>query len=424
MIHVDISNIWGQLSLPQLLSVETELSAAHMRLCNTENAHTPWLTLPDRAPTAEHMRILAAGHRIRENSDVLVVIGSDGGCLGARAVIELCRGPERNLRWGKGEPQIFFTGSSLSTRHWNELTKQLEGKDFSLCVISETGEDLESAIAFRNLKWMLERRYGTGPAKRRIYAVTDESRGALRHMAEEEGWECFTWPDGISGAFSVLSPAGLLPMAAAGLDVMALLKGAAEVKQECDLRSFENPLWLYTAARCLLERRGRGTELLEGYEPGFDSLGRWWQRLFGGSSGLLPLWAELPGDLYVLEGLIRRGTGDPMETVLLFDPPQKRMIIGQDIWNQDGLNYLADRKLDQVAEQVCQGIMASHADNGCPVICMECGELTEKTLGGLLYFFQMAAALSGALQGLDPMDRTALQEHREHIFTLLGRPQA
>ena len=424
MIHVDISNIWGQLSLPQLLSVETDLSAAHMALCDTENVHTAWLTLPDRAPTAEHMRILAAGHRIRETSDVLVVIGADGGCLGAQAVIGLCAGPGRNLHCSKGDPQVFFTGSSLSTRHWNELTRQLEGKDFSLCVISGKGEELENAVAFRNLKWMLERRYGTGQAKRRIYAVTEEGDGVLRRMADDEGWECFVYPAGIAGPFGVLSPAGLLPMAAAGLDVMALLRGALEVRKSCDLRSFENPLWLYTAARCLLERRGRSVELLQSYEPGFVSLGRWWQRLFSGSGRMLPFWSELPGDLYSLENRIRRGDGDLMETVLCFDPPKKRMTIGRDVWNQDGLNYLADRKLDQVEAQVCQGVMEAHADNGCPVIRIDCGDLEEHSVGGLLCFFQMAAALSGALQGTDPMDRTAMEAHRQEIFSLLGRPDA
>ena len=422
MIHVDISNIWGQLSLPQLLSVETELSAAQMTLCNTENAHCHWLDLPNKAPTAEHMRILAAAHRIRETSDVLVVIGSGGACIGAQAAITLRQGPGRNLRSSKGDPQVYFAGMSLSTRHWNELTKNLEGKDFCLCVISETGEELESAIAFRSLKWMLERRYGTAQAKRRIYAVTGESRGCLRHMAEEEGWECFVYPAGVGGAFGVLSAAGLLPMAAAGLDVMSMLSGAARVRKECDLRSFENPLWLYTAARCLMERRGRCIELLESFEAGFSGFGRWWQQLFGGCGGIFPGWGELPGDLNALEGMIRRGNGCMMETVVRFDPPKKRMTIGQDVWDMDGLNYLAGTRLDQVEEQVCQGIMASHADEGCPVICIECEELNDENLGGLFYFFQMAAALCAALQGTDPMDRSAIEAQRQNIFDLLGRP--
>lgn len=421
MIHVEISNIWGQLSLPQLLSVETELSAAHMELCNTENAHTPWLTLPDRVPTAEHMRILAASQQIRENSEVLVVIGTGGGWQAARAVIELLQGPGRNLRWSKGDPQLLFTGSSLSTRHWNELTKQLEGRDFSLCIISETGEELECAIAFRNLKWMLERRYGTAQAKRRIWAVTNGSRGTLRRMADEEGWECFTIPEGIGGAFAALTPAGLLPMAAAGLDVMAMLRGAGKVKQECDLRSFENPLWLYAGVRSLMYRRGRSMELLEASEPGFAALGRWWQQLFRGS--IFPAWAELPEDLPVLEGMVRQGDRHIFETVLRFDPPKKRMVIGQDARNSDGLNYLANWPLDRVEEQVCQWIMESHADQGCPVIALECGPLNEETMGALLYFFQLASTLSAALLGTDVLDQSDLQQCRGSIFTLLGRPE-
>ena len=231
MIHVDISNIWGELSLPDLLSIETELSAAHMTVTERSGAGNEflgWLELPDRAPTAEHMRILAAAHRIRETSDVLVVIGIGGSYLGPRAAIELLQGAHRNIGKGKGDPMILFAGNHLSTRAWNEMLKLLEGKDYSLCVISKSGTTLEPAVAFRNLRWMLERRYGTAQAKRRIYAITDKGKGALRQMADEEGWESFVIPGDVGGRFSVLSPVGLLPMAAAGIDIMALLKGAAE----------------------------------------------------------------------------------------------------------------------------------------------------------------------------------------------------
>ena len=221
MIKVDISNIWGELSLRDLLSIESELSAAHMTVTDRSGAgseYLGWMELPDRAPTAEHMRILAAAHQIRQTSDVLVVVGIGGSYLGARAVIELLQGKNRNLRRGKGDPQIFFAGNSLSTNAWNELLRLLEGKDFSICVISKSGTTIEPAIAFRNLRWLLERRLGTAQAKRRIYAITDASHGALRQMADEEGWETFIIPDNVGGRFSVLSPVGLLPMAVAGLD--------------------------------------------------------------------------------------------------------------------------------------------------------------------------------------------------------------
>ena len=239
MIHVDISNIWGELSLRDLLSIEAELSAAHMKLTDRNGPgsdYLGWMDLPDRGPTAELMRILAAGHRIRETSDVLVVIGIGGSYLGPRAAMELLQGVNRNLRRSKGDPIVLFAGCSLSTRYWNELMKLLEGKDFSICVMSKSGTTIEPAIAFRNLRWMLERRYGTAQAKRRIYAVTDGEKGALRQMADEEGWESFVIPGDVGGRFSVLSPVGLLPMAAAGIDIMALLKGAALPRRYSRLR--------------------------------------------------------------------------------------------------------------------------------------------------------------------------------------------
>ena len=321
MIHVDISNIWGELSLSDLLSIEAELSAAHMKLTDRNGPgsdYLGWMDLPDRGPTAELMRILAAGHRIRETSDVLVVIGIGGSYLGPRAAMELLQGANRNLRRSKGDPIILFAGCNLSTRYWNELTRLLEGKDFSLCVISKSGTTLEPAIAFRNLRWMLERRYGTAQAKRRIYAITDGEKGALRQMADEEGWESFVIPADVGGRFSVLSPVGLLPLAAAGIDIMSLLKGAAQAKQDYDLRSFENPVWLYTAVRNLLYRRGKAIELLESFEPGFAMMGRWWQQLFGESEGkegkgLFPAYAELTADLHSLGQFIQEGPRNMFE---------------------------------------------------------------------------------------------------------------
>ena len=322
MIHVDISNIWGELSLPQLLSIEAELSAAHMTVTEGSgagNEYLGWLELPDRAPTAEHMRILAAARQIRQTSDVLVVIGIGGSYLGSRAAIELLQGANRNLGKGKGDPMILFAGNNLSTRAWNELMRLLEGKEFSICVISKSGTTLEPAIAFRNLRWLLERRCGTAQAKRRIYAITDAAHGALRQMADEEGWETFIIPDNVGGRFSVLSPVGLLPMAAAGLDVMAMLKGAAKAKKDYDLRSFENPVWLYSAIRNLMYRRGKAIELLESFEPGFRMMGGWWQQLFGESEGkdgqgLFPAYAELTADLHSLGQLIQDGRRNLFET--------------------------------------------------------------------------------------------------------------
>ena len=430
MIHVDISNIWGELSLSDLLSIEAELSAAHMTVtdrCGAGSEYSGWLDLPDRGPTAELMRILAAAHQIRQNSDVLVVIGIGGSYLGSRAAMELLQGCNRNLRRGKGDPMILFAGCNLSTRYWNELIRLLEGKDFSLCVISKSGTTLEPAIAFRNLRWMLERRYGTAQARRRIYAITDGETGALRQMANEEGWESFTIPSDVGGRFSVLSPAGLLPMAAAGIDIMTLLKGAAEAKRDYDLRSFENPVWLYTASRSLLYRHGKAIELLESFEPGFQMMGRWWQQLFGESEGkdgkgLFPACAELTADLHSLGQLIQDGRRNLFETMVRFDPPVRKMVIGHDVKNLDGLNDLAGKSLDYVQEQAYQGTMAAHSDGGCPVISIDCGELNERTLGGLFWFFELSCAISAYLLGVNPFDQPGVEAYKKNMCELLGRP--
>ena len=430
MIKVDISNIWGELSLPQLLSIEAELSATHMTVTDGSGAgseYLGWLELPDRAPTAEHMRILAAAHQIRQTSEVLVVIGIGGSYLGSRAAIELLQGANRNLGKGKGDPMILFAGNNLSTRAWNELLRLLEGKDFSICVISKSGTTLEPAIAFRNLRWLLERRCGTAQAKRRIYAITDAGKGALRQMADEEGWETFIIPDNVGGRFSVLSPVGLLPMAAAGLDVMAMLKGAAKAKRDYDLRSFENPVWLYSAIRNLMYRRGKAIELLESFEPGFRMMGGWWQQLFGESEGkdgqgLFPAYAELTADLHSLGQLIQDGRRNLFETMVRFDPPVKKMLIGQDVKDLDGLNYLSGKPLSFVEEQAFQGTMAAHADGGCPVVAIDCGELNETTLGELFYFFELSCAVSAYLLGVNPFDQPGVEGYKRNMLQLLGKP--
>ena len=429
MIEVDISNIWGELSLTDLLEVEAEVSASHMKLVSGSGEggeFVGWLDLPGGQSGSELVRIRKAADRIRENSDVLVVIGIGGSYLGPRAVIELLQGQHRNLGRGKGDPMILYAGNTLSTHAWHELTGLLEGKEFSLCVISKSGTTLEPAIAFRSLKWMLERRYGTDGAKRRIYAITDGEKGALRAMAAEEGWETFTVPENVGGRFSVLSPVGLLPMAAAGIDVSALLKGADDARKEYDLRSFENPVWLYAAVRYLMHRSGKAIELLESFEPGFSVMGRWWQQLFAESEGkngqgLFPVYAELTADLHSLGQMIQEGPRNLFETVLRFQPPADRFIISEDVKNLDGLNDLAGRGLDHVEDMARLGTVQAHADGGCPVISVDCGELTPATVGELIWFFELSCGISAYLLKVNPFDQPGVEAYKKNMFQLLGR---
>ncbi len=430
MIKVDISNVWGQIALPDLLEMEKEAAAAHEMLMEGTgegSEYRDWLKLPTREPTEETERILAAARKIREDSDVCVVVGIGGSYLGPRAAIELLQGPNHNLGKGKGDPQIFFAGNGLSTRHWNELMGLLEDKDFSVIVISKSGTTTEPAIAFRALRWMLERKYGTDKANKRIYAVTDPLKGALRQMATEEGWEAFDIPAGAGGRFSVLTAVGLLPMAVAGIDIMEILNGAMDAKEEYDLRSFENPVWLYATVRNLLYRKGKVIEIFASFEPGFKMFGGWWQQLFGESEGkngkgIFPVTAELTADLHSLGQMIQNGERNLFETMVRFDPPVQKVTIGGDWKNLDGLNYLEGKTLDYVDENAFQGTVAAHVDGGVSVLTMDCGELNDRKVGELFFFLELSCGISAYILGVNPFNQPGVEDYKRNMFALLGKP--
>ena len=430
MITVDISNIWGDLSLPDLLSAEKEVFDAHMMLTDGSGEgsdYLGWMQLPTREETEEVRRIRSAARTIRENSDVFVVIGIGGSYLGPRAAIELLQGCNRNLGKGKGDPQILFAGNTLSTRAWNELVKLLEGKDFSIAIISKSGTTTEPAIATRALRWLLERRYGTDGAKKRTFAITDPANGALRQMAQEEGRESFVIPPSVGGRYSVLTAVGLLPMAVAGIDPMEVLAGAAEAREEYDLRSFENPVWLYAAIRNLLYRKGKVIEILESFEPGFKMMGGWWQQLFGESEGkdgkgIFPVSAEFTPDLHSLGQMIQQGERNLFETMIRFDPPETPYTIASDYKNLDGLNYLEGKTLDFVDEQAYRGTLAAHVDGGVPVITMEAGKLDARKLGELFWFFELGCGISAYMLGVNPFNQPGVEHYKRNMFELLGKP--
>lgn len=371
MLHVDISNIWGEISLQDLLGIEQEIFAAHN-------------TVPEWGPGAETDRIQKAADRIRQQSRVCVVLGTDNSGTGARAVMELLQGPNRNLL--EDGPQLFFWGSSLSTRQWNEGKELLEGKDFSLIVVSRGEMNRGCAAALRGLKWILERKYGTDESCRRIFAVTDSPESTLGQMAANQGWETF-----LAEKSSVLSPEGLLPMAVAGIDLPALMDAAAAARQEFDLRSFENPLWLYVAVRRLMGRCGKRTEYLVSWEPGFRSLGQWWQQLFlDCGDGPVPAVLEFPGARAAAQG------SHFFETVIRFAPDDHPHIIGYDVCDLDGLNEFADLTLDALEERDYLDTLEAHGDKGIPFITLECGGLDAETAGQLLAFLELARSVSCA----------------------------
>ena len=430
MIKVDISNVWGQLALPDLLAMEKEVAAAHKTLTEGTGAGNDflgWLNLPTREETEEMRRIRLAADRIRESSDVFVVIGIGGSYLGPRAAIELLQGCNHNIGKGKGNPQIYFAGNGLSTRAWNELQRLLEGKDFSIAIISKSGTTTEPAIATRALRWMLERKYGTDGARKRTYAITDPCKGALRQMATEEGWETFVIPPDVGGRYSVLTAVGLLPMAVAGIDIREVMRGAAEARETYDLRSFENPAWLYAAVRNLLYRRGKAMEIFESFEPGFKMFGGWWQQLFGESEGkdgkgIFPVTAEFTADLHSLGQMIQQGERNIFETMVRFDAPEEKAIIGSDWKNLDGLNYLEGKSLDFVDEKAFLGTLAAHVDGGVPVVTMDMGKLDDAKLGEMFYFLELCCGISAYILDVNPFNQPGVEFYKRNMFKLLGKP--
>ena len=430
MIKVDISNVWGQHSLPDLLALEKEVFDAHMTLTEGNgpgNDFLGWLELPVAEETDEIRRVRAAARKIRANSDAFVVIGIGGSYLGPRAAIELMQGANHNIGKGKGNPQIYYAGNTLSTRHWNELCRLLKDKDFSVAIISKSGTTTEPAIATRALLNMLESKYGPEGAKERIFAITDPAKGALRQMAAEEGWETFVIPPNVGGRYSVLTAVGLLPMAVAGIDPMEVMRGAVEAKKLYDVRSFENPVWLYAACRNMLYRNGKAIEILESFEPGFKMMGGWWQQLYGESEGkdgkgIFPVTAEFTPDLHSLGQMIQQGERNIFETMIRFDAPEKIATVGSDAKNLDGLNYLAGKQLDFVDEQAYLGTLAAHVDGGVPVITVDMGELNDAKLGELFYFFELCCGVSAYMLGVNPFNQPGVEFYKRNMFQLLGKP--
>ncbi len=429
MLNVDISNIWGSLSLPELLGAEREVFDAHKLLVSGKGPgsdYLGWLDLPVFEPTDEMIRIRGAAKRIQESSDIFVVVGIGGSYLGPRAAIELVKGQFHNLR-GR-DTQVFFAGNNLSTRAWQELCALLEGKDFSINIISKSGTTTEPAIATRALKWMLERKYGAEAAKKRIFVTTDPNRGALRQMAAEEGYETFVIPPNVGGRYSVLTAVGLLPMAVAGMDITELMFGAASARRDMlNLFSFENPAWLYAAARNLLYRNGKVLELLCSWEPSARFFGGWWQQLFGESEGkdgkgIFPATAEFTADLHSLGQLIQQGERNLFETVVRFAPAPKKTIIDMDWKNLDGLNYLEGKSLDFVEEQAFQGTLAAHTDGGVPVILVQADEIGDRVLGELFFFFELSCGISAYLLGVNPFNQPGVELYKKNMFHLLGKP--
>lgn len=389
-----------------------------------------WLELPREYDRAEYARIKAAAARIQSDSDALVVIGIGGSYLGARAAIEALRHSFYNLlpRAQRRTPEIYFVGKEISPVYLTHLLEVLEGKELSVNVISKSGTTTEPAIAFRVFRALLEKKYGKEGARRRIYATTDKAKGALKRLADAEGYESFVIPDDVGGRFSVLTAVGLLPIAVSGADIDALMTGAAEgvaAYSAPDLGA--NPAYQYASVRSALYAAGKQVEMLTVYEPALRYTAEWWKQLFGESEGkegkgILPHALEFTTDLHSMGQYVQEGQRILFETVVRVDRPKVDLPIGIDPEDVDGLNFLAGKTMDFVNKKAQEGTLLAHTDGGVPNLTVTVPELNEFAYGQMLYFFEKACGISGYMLGVNPFDQPGVEAYKRNMFALLGKP--
>jgi len=414
----------------QVSAMQPRINNAHEMLHNGTglgNDFIGWLNLPTDYDKEEFARIKQAAAKIRSDSDVLVVIGIGGSYLGARAAIEYLKSPNYNLVTNGG-PQIFFSGCNISSDALNELFALCEGKRVSVNMISKSGTTTEPAIAFRAFKKYMEERYGKDGARERIYCTTDRAKGTLKGLATAEGYESFVVPDNVGGRFSVLTAVGLLPIAAAGVDIDKLMEGARTAQNElCDTDIEKNPCYKYAAVRNALYEAGYSTELLVSYEPAFQMMNEWWKQLYGESEGkdnkgIFPASAIFSTDLHSLGQYIQDGVRMLFETVCVFDQPKQQRVIEEDPDNVDGLNFLTGMTMDEVNKKAFAGTVLAHVDGGVPNIALHVDTWNESDLGYLIYFFEKACAISGYVLGVNPFNQPGVEAYKKNMFALLGKP--
>ena len=384
-----------------------------------------WLDLPVDYDKDEFARIKKAAQKIRNDSDVLIVIGIGGSYLGARAAIEFCKSQNRNLT---EKPQIIFAGNTLSSASLAEAVKLCEGKDFSVNVISKSGTTTEPTIAFRVFKELLENKYGKEEAAKRIYSTTDKARGTLKELSDREGYETFVIPDDVGGRYSVLTAVGLLPIAVAGIDIDKMMQGAADAREAFSVGDVNtNDCYKYAAMRNILYRKGKAVEMMISYEPDYTMMNEWFKQLYGESEGkcgkgLFPSSAVFSTDLHSLGQYVQEGERLMFETVVMFNKPKNELVIGFDEENGDGFNFVAGQSVDYVNKKAFLGTVLAHTDGGVPNMILEIDEMNEYAFGYLVYFLEKACAVSGYILGINPFDQPGVESYKKNMFALLGKP--
>ncbi len=389
-----------------------------------------WVDLPVNYDKNEFSRIKAAAEKIKADSDVLVVIGIGGSYLGARAAIEALSHSFYNMlpKAQRKTPEIYFVGNNISSAYIVELLELIKDKDVSVNVISKSGTTTEPALAFRIFREYMENKYGKKEAAARIYATTDKARGALKKLANEEKYESFVIPDDVGGRYSVLTAVGLLPIAAAGIDIDRMMKGAQDAHALYgNPDPAQNECYRYAAARNALYAKGKTVEIMVNYEPSLHFVTEWWKQLYGESEGkdqkgIFPAGVDFTTDLHSMGQYVQDGLRNIFETVLNVEKPRKSLLIKEDRDNLDGLNFLTGMDIDEVNKKAMQGTLLAHTDGGVPNLVLSIPEMDSYWFGSLVYFFEKACGISGYLLGVNPFDQPGVEAYKKNMFALLGKP--
>ncbi|MEG0390019.1 MAG: glucose-6-phosphate isomerase [Cetobacterium sp.] len=430
-LSFDYSNALGFFNENELVLMEAQCKTATETLMNGSGAGKDflgWIDLPTNYDKDEFARIKNAATKIKNDSEVLIVIGIGGSYLGARAAIEFLshtfyNNQSKELRKG---PEIYFAGQNISGKYIKDLLDIVGDRDYSINVISKSGTTTEPAIAFRIFKKHLEEKYGVEEARRRIYATTDAQKGALKKLATDEKYETFVVPDSVGGRFSVLTAVGLLPIAASGIDIDELMAGARDAQNDYKAPYAENDCLKYATIRNILNRKGKEIEILINYEPRLHYIGEWWKQLFGESEGkdgkgLFPAAADFSTDLHSMGQYIQDGKRVLIETLVNIETPECDILIEEDKLDLDGLNYLAGKGMDFVNKKAAQGTVLAHVDGGVPNLIVNLPEATPYHLGYMFYFFEKACGISGYLLGVNPFDQPGVEAYKANMFALLGK---
>ena len=417
----------------EIMKYKEQVENIHKNLherAGDEEDFVGWLELPTNYDKKEFARIKEAAKRINKDSDILVVIGIGGSYLGARAVIESLTSTFLSMQTSKQRkhPLVLYVGNNLSPNYINELIEYIGDKDFSVNVISKSGTTTEPAVAFRIFREILENKYGIDEARNRIYVTTDKERGALKTLADNEGYEKFVIPDNVGGRYSVLTAVGLLPIATAGIDINKLMQGAQNAKERYDdLNLKYNECYKYAVVRNILYKLYKNTEILVNYEPKMHYFTEWWKQLYGESEGkdqkgIFPAGVDFTTDLHSMGQYIQEGRRNLFETVISIENSASDITINQDEDNLDGLNYLSGKTLDYVNKKAMEGTIKAHVSGDVPNIVINIEKLDEENIGELIYFFEKSCAMSGLILGVNPFNQPGVEEYKKNMFKLLKKP--